>query len=84
MRHEPGRAGTEAFRSGVDHFSQWNLIDAASTLAQYLKRRFDHPVVGDRIQLGPVEFVVREMRGERIVKVGMKLKLAEQLSKKKE
>ena len=38
-----------------------------------MKRRFDQPVVGDRVRLGSVEFVVREMRGGRIVKVGMKL-----------
>jgi len=47
--------------------------DAAGTLEQCLKRRFDRPVVGDRVRLGSVEFVVREMRGERIVKVGMKI-----------
>ena len=47
--------------------------DAAGTLEQCLKRRFDQPVVGDRVRLGPVEFVVREMQGERIVRVGMKL-----------
>lgn len=47
--------------------------DAADALEHFLKRRFDCPVVGDRVRLGSVEFVVREMRGERIVKVGMKL-----------
>jgi cell volume regulation protein A len=51
--------------------------DAADALEHFLKRRFDCPVVGDRVRLGPVEFVVREMRGERIVKVGMKLIVAE-------
>jgi cell volume regulation protein A len=54
-----------------------NPADAAGTLEQCLKRRFDQPVVGDRIRLGSVEFVVREMRGERIVKVGMKLCVTE-------
>ena len=52
-------------------------FDAADTLEHLLKRRFDRPVVGDRVRMGSVEFVVREMRGERIVKVGMKLIVAE-------
>ncbi len=51
--------------------------DAAGTLEQCLKRRFDRPVVGDRVRLGSVEFVVREMQGGRIVKVGMKLRVTE-------
>ena len=54
-----------------------NPEDAAATLEQCLRRRFDQPVVGDRVRLGLVEFVVREMRGGRIVKVGMKLCVAE-------
>lgn len=54
----------------------------AGTLEDRLKRTFDQPVVGDRVRLGRVEFVVREMRGERIVRVGMKLKVAEGISKK--
>ena len=51
--------------------------EAAGTLEHYLKRRFAQPVIGDRVRLGAVEFVVREMRGGRIVKVGMKLCVAE-------
>lgn len=54
-----------------------NPADATGTLEQCLKRRFDQPVVGDRLRLGSVEFVVREMRGERIVRVGMKLCVTE-------
>jgi cell volume regulation protein A len=54
-----------------------NPAEVTGTLEQYLKRRFDQPVVGDRVRLGSVEFVVREMRGERIVKVGMKLCVTE-------
>ena len=50
--------------------------DAAGTLEQCLKRRFDRPVVGDRVRLGSVEFVVREMQGGRIASVGMKLCVA--------
>lgn len=56
--------------------------DAAGTLEHCLQRRFDHPVVGDRFRLGAVEFVVREMRGERIVKVGMKLRAADARDKR--
>ena len=54
-----------------------NPEDAAGTLEQCLRRRFDQPVVGDRVRLGSVEFVVREMQGGHIVKVGMKLCVAE-------
>jgi cell volume regulation protein A len=54
-----------------------NPAEVTGTLEHYLKRRFDQPVVGDRVRLGSVEFVVREMRGERIVKVGMKLCVAD-------
>ena len=54
-----------------------NPTDAAGTLEHYLRRRFEQPVIGDRVRLGSVEFVVREMRGQRIVKVGMKLRVTE-------
>jgi cell volume regulation protein A len=43
------------------------------TVAAFLVRTFKKPVVGDRIRLGHVELVVREMRGKRIVRVGLKL-----------
>lgn len=57
--------------------------DASGTLEEYLDHRFDRPVVGDRVKLGTVEFVVREMQGERIAKVGLKLHVTESLSKRK-
>ncbi|HCK82585.1 MAG TPA: potassium/proton antiporter [Candidatus Competibacter sp.] len=50
---------------------------AVGTLEDYLNRQFDNPVVGDRARLGQVEFVVREMRGRRIAKVGMRLNVKE-------
>jgi cell volume regulation protein A len=50
-----------------------NPAEVTGTLGRYLKHRFDQPVVGDRVRLGSVEFVVREMQGGCIVKVGMKL-----------
>ena len=50
---------------------------AVGTLEDYLNRQFDNPVVGDRARLGQVEFVVREMRGRRIAKVGMRLNVTE-------
>lgn len=46
---------------------------AARSIADYLTARFPHPVVGDRVELGPVQFVVRETQGDRITKVGLKL-----------
>lgn len=36
-------------------------------------QRFSHPVVGDRLRLGEVELVVRELEGDRISKIGLKL-----------
>ena len=50
---------------------------AVGTLEDYLNRQFDNPVVGDRARVGRVEFVVREMRGKRITKVGMRLNVTE-------
>lgn len=46
---------------------------AAGTLADFLDRAFDKPVPGDRVKIGAVEFVVREMQDGRVLKVGMKL-----------
>ncbi len=46
---------------------------AGRSIADYLTARFPHPVVGDRVELGPVQFVVRETQGDRITKVGLKL-----------
>ena len=43
------------------------------TLHSYLNLKFDRPVVGDRVRLGSIELVVREMRGDRCEKVGLKL-----------
>lgn len=45
-----------------------------STLGALFARTFNRrPVIGDRIDLGQVALVVREMEGERITKVGLKL-----------
>ena len=47
----------------------------AVSLADYLERVFhQRPVVGDRLKMGRVEFVVREMKDERIVRVGLKFR----------
>ncbi len=43
------------------------------TISDYLLRRFPQPVVGDRVRLGLVEFVVRQTEGDRICQVGLKL-----------
>ncbi|MBP7066018.1 potassium/proton antiporter [Ferrovibrio sp.] len=40
----------------------------------FIRHRLRHgAVVGDRIRVGPVEFVVREIKGNRIVSVGLEL-----------
>lgn len=48
---------------------------AGQSLSEYLDQAFRRrPVVGDRVALGRVEFVVREMERGRITQVGMKLR----------
>ncbi len=55
---------------------------ASGTLEDYLNRHFERPVVGDRVRLRRIEFVVREMRGKRVTKVGMRLNISEPLKQK--
>ncbi|HEX7027800.1 MAG TPA: potassium/proton antiporter [Gammaproteobacteria bacterium] len=43
------------------------------SIGRYIYSKYPQPVVGDRVRLGPVEFVVREMSGARLKKVGLKL-----------
>ncbi len=48
---------------------------AGKTLAQYLDERFHgRVVVGDRAPLGNAELVVRELRDERVSRVGLKIR----------
>lgn len=48
--------------------------EAAGSVADYLTRRLNkRPVVGDRHRLGNLEFVVREMAGPSIVRVGLRI-----------
>ena len=45
------------------------------TVAQYLVRLFHkRPVIGDRAPLGKAEFVVRDIEGGRITKVGLRIR----------
>jgi cell volume regulation protein A len=47
------------------------------TIEEYVVRAMGRrPVVGDRALLGNTELVVKEMEGERIVRVGLKLRRA--------
>jgi cell volume regulation protein A len=44
------------------------------TVGGYLQQSFhNRAVVGDRVQLGPVDFVVREIEGDTITRVGLRL-----------
>jgi len=44
------------------------------SLSAYIRRRLRHAaVVGDRVRLGPVELIVREIKGNRITQVGLEL-----------
>lgn len=48
--------------------------DRHEPVGAYVRRRLRHlPVVGDRLRVGPVELVVREIRNERITSVGIEL-----------
>jgi cell volume regulation protein A len=47
--------------------------DRARTLEDFLVRIFRQPVVGDRVRVSRLEFVIREMEGRHILKVGLKL-----------
>jgi cell volume regulation protein A len=48
--------------------------DAGLTLEQYLRRALrKRPVPGDSVTLGRLRLTVREMDGDRIIKVGLKL-----------
>lgn len=43
------------------------------SIARYIFSKYRQPVVGDRVTMGQVEFVVLEMKGQRLIKVGLKL-----------
>ncbi|HET6222238.1 MAG TPA: transporter associated domain-containing protein, partial [Dongiaceae bacterium] len=53
--------------------------EAAQPLGEVLLRHLDRlAVVGDRVRLGEVELVVREMDGDRVTRVGIELDPAAQ------
>lgn len=43
------------------------------SIARYIHSQYKYPVVGDRVRLGDVEFVVLEMKDAHLTKVSMKL-----------
>jgi cell volume regulation protein A len=48
--------------------------DAPLTLAAHFARRYEHTVeVGDRVRLGPVSLIARELDDDGVRKVGLKL-----------
>ncbi|MFW6092666.1 MAG: transporter associated domain-containing protein, partial [Pseudomonadota bacterium] len=57
--------------AGIYGFDPGN---AHETIGALLRRRYPHPVVGDRLAFGSVEFVIREVDDDRIVKIGLKLR----------
>lgn len=46
---------------------------AGWSIARYIYSQYRHPVVGDRVRLGQVEFVVLEMSDSRLTKVSLNL-----------
>lgn len=48
--------------------------DAPLTLAEHFARKYEHTIeLGDRVRLGPVTLVARELRDDGVLKVGLKL-----------
>lgn len=48
--------------------------DAPLTLAEHFARRFEHTIeVGDRVRLGPVTLVARDLSDDGVAKVGLKI-----------
>jgi cell volume regulation protein A len=48
--------------------------DAPLTLAAHFARRYEHTVeVGDRVRLGPVSLIARELDDDGVRKVGLKV-----------
>jgi len=48
--------------------------DASLTLGEHFARHYEHTVeVGDRVRLGPVTLVARELDEDRVAKVGLKI-----------
>jgi cell volume regulation protein A len=48
--------------------------DAGLTLGEHFARHYEHTVeVGDRVQLGPVTLIARELDDDRVSKVGLKI-----------
>lgn len=47
--------------------------ERALTVGALLTRTFRRPVVGDRLRRGRLEMVVRELDGDRVIRVGLKL-----------
>ena len=43
------------------------------SIARYIFSKYRQPVVGDRVRLGDVEFVVLSMKNQRLIKVSLKL-----------
>ena len=43
------------------------------SIARYIFSKYRQPVVGDRVRLGQVEFVVLSMKNQRLIKVSLKL-----------
>lgn len=43
------------------------------SIARYIFSKYRQPVVGDRVRLGQVEFVVLSMRNQRLIKISLKL-----------
>ncbi|HEY7885892.1 MAG TPA: transporter associated domain-containing protein, partial [Cellvibrionaceae bacterium] len=85
-QHEPERLSAQAFFGEFVVTPRAKLADlgllysfdvpedmANWSIGRYIYKRYKQPVVGDRVRLGQVEFLVLEMHDAKVVKVSLKL-----------
>jgi len=84
--HEPDRLNAQAFFGEFVFTPRAKLADLGElynfavpdemanwSIGRYIYKRYKQPVVGDRVNLGSVEFIVLEMQDAKVVKVSLKL-----------
>lgn len=84
--HEPDRLNAQAFFGEFVFTPRAKLADLGElynfavpdemanwSIGRYIYKRYKQPVVGDRVSLGSVEFIVLEMQDAKVVKVSLKL-----------
>ncbi len=84
--HEPDRLNAQAFFGEFVFTARAKLADLGMlynfdvpedmvnwSIGRYIYKKYKQPVVGDRVRLGNVEFIVLEMQDAKVIKVSLKL-----------